>query len=107
MSKHTWDFGGAAPAEYRCGRCGAVLSQADAPTRIAELERDIETYDGMALNDSFKIDRLEAENAALVDALYHSGYDPEDCIDCGGPPHNEQCRFWKLRHLFPTWFEEE
>ena len=65
MSKHTWDFGGAAPAEYRCGRCGAVLSQADAPTRIAELERDIETYDGMALNDSFKIDRLEAENAAL------------------------------------------
>ena len=47
----------------------------------------------------------DEENELLQDALYHSGYDWEDCIDCGGPPHDEQCRFWKLRHLFPLWFE--
>ena len=39
------------------------------------------------------------EHAKLLDALEHCGYDPTDCIDCGGPPHNEHCRFWKLRHL--------
>ena len=43
--------------------------------------------------------QLEAENEALREALDHCGYDPTDCIDCGGPPHNEHCRFWKLRHL--------
>ena len=45
------------------------------------------------------IAQLEAENEGLMDALDHCGYDPTDCIDCGGPPHNEHCRFWKLRHL--------
>ena len=44
---------------------------------------------------------LVAENEMLLDALVHSGYDPDDCIDCGGPPHNEYCRFWKVRHLLP------
>ena len=52
-----------------------------------------------------RIAELSAENEKLQDAIYHSGYDWEDCIDCGGPPHNEYCRFWKLRHLFPLWFE--
>ena len=54
-----------------------------------------------------RIDNLEEENELLQDALYHSGYDWTDCIDCGGPPHNEYCRFWKLRHLFPLWFEAD
>ena len=48
----------------------------------------------------------EVENEMLVDALEHCGYDPEDCIDCGGPPHNEYCRFWKLRHIL-SFFETE
>ena len=69
MSEYTWDFGDATPVEYRCGRCGDVLSQAEALAKIAELERDIETYDGMALNDSFRIERLEAENASLTEKV--------------------------------------
>ena len=40
----------------------------------------------------------------LVDALEHCGYDERDCIDCGGPPHNESCRFWKLRRIVPGLF---
>ena len=44
---------------------------------------------------------LKRENEMLFDALVHSGYDPNDCIDCGGPPHNEHCRFWKLRNILP------
>ena len=54
-----------------------------------------------------RIAELSAENEKLQDAIYHSGYDWDDCIDCGGPPHNEYCRFWKLRHLFPLWFERQ
>lgn len=50
-----------------------------------------------------RIKELEEENEALIDALNHCGYDPDDCIDCGGPPHNEHCRFWKLRHLLSYW----
>ena len=49
---------------------------------------------------------LKAENEALIDALNHCGYDPNDCIDCGGPPHNEWCRFWKVRHLLSYWESE-
>lgn len=51
--------------------------------------------------DELPYANLEAENEMLLDALAHCGYDPEDCIDCGGPPHNEYCRFWKLRHILP------
>ena len=49
----------------------------------------------------------EAENEALLDALEHCGYDPEDCIDCCGPPCNDTCRFWKLRHVLSYWEEIE
>ena len=47
--------------------------------------------------------KLEDTVAELTDALEHCGYDPDDCIDCGGPPHNEWCRFWKLRHILSYW----
>lgn len=47
--------------------------------------------------------RLMTENEKLVDALEHCGYDPEDCIECGGPPCNETCRFWKLRDVLSYW----
>ena len=50
-----------------------------------------------------KVRKLEADNETLLDALEHCGYDPEDCIDCGGPPHDEHCRFWKLKHLLSYW----
>ena len=60
---------------------------------------------GVAVGHNYKKRKLEEENDLLQDALYHSGYDWDDCIDCGGPPHDEHCRFWKLRHLFPLWFE--
>ena len=53
---------------------------------------------------------LEAKLSKMEDALEHCGYDPTDCIDCGGPPHNEWCRFWKLRDVVPILFaaaEEE
>ena len=50
-----------------------------------------------------EIRKLEADNETLLDALEHCGYDPEDCIDCGGPPHDEHCRFWKLKHLLSYW----
>ncbi len=56
----------------------------------------------------FALARTKLEG--LEDALVHSGYDPTDCIDCGGPPHNEWCRFWKLRDVVPILFalaEEE
>ena len=67
-------------------------------TRLeAENERLNKAFDWSAV----KVAELKAENEALLDALVHSGYDPEDCIDCGGPPHNEHCRFWKVRHLLP------
>jgi len=56
----------------------------------------IEIYGDVLKEKDTRIVKLEAEVADLMDALYHSGYDPEDCIDCGGPPHNEWCRFWKL-----------
>jgi hypothetical protein len=49
------------------------------------------------------IRELYAQNELLIDALEHCGYDPEDCIDCGGPPHNDTCRFWKLRHVLSYW----
>lgn len=49
---------------------------------------------------------LEDTVAESVDALEHCGYDPDDCIDCGGPPHNEWCRFWKLRHILSYWKED-
>ena len=48
----------------------------------------------------------EEEREALIDALEHCGYDKRDCIDCGGPPHNEWCRFWKLRDVVPLLFSE-
>ncbi|KKL83780.1 hypothetical protein LCGC14_1971260, partial [marine sediment metagenome] len=32
---------------------------------------------------------LEARLSKMEDALEHCGYDPTDCIDCGGQPHNE------------------
>lgn len=53
---------------------------------------------------------LHKRMEGLEDALEHCGYDPTDCIDCGGPPHNEWCRFWKLRDILPVLFaaaEEE
>lgn len=53
-----------------------------------------------------ELEQLQADNEMLLDALEHCGYDPEDCIDCGGPPHNEWCRFWKLRHVLSC-FEVE
>ena len=58
------------------------------------------------MSDSDQEERIEE----LKDALEHCGYDPTDCIDCGGPPHNEWCRFWKLRDFVPALFalaEEE
>ena len=81
--------------------------------KVAQLEEEnAELKDMLAiykvLRDAHKSHRrsLKRENEQLQDALYHSGYDWTDCIDCGGPPHNEHCRFWKLRHLFPLWFED-
>ena len=53
-----------------------------------------------------QMEQLKTERDALVDTLEHCGYDPEDCIDCGGPPHNKWCRFWKLRHILSYWEEE-
>ena len=49
-------------------------------------------------------DSLEQRVERYRDALEHCGYDPTDCIDCGGPPHNEWCRFWKLRNVVPILF---
>jgi len=51
-----------------------------------------------------KVAQLEDKLEAMEDALEHCGYDPADCIDCGGPPHNEWCRFWKLRDIVPILF---
>ena len=51
--------------------------------------------------------RLLEANERLVDALEHCGYDPEDCIDCGGPPHDDTCRFWKLRNILSYWEEAD
>ena len=53
-----------------------------------------------------RIKELVAEHDMLTDALEHCGYDPLDCIDCGGPPHNDTCRFWKLRDIVPDLFVE-
>ena len=50
------------------------------------------------------LNALEQRVEGLEDALEHCGYDPTDCIDCGGPPHNEWCRFWKLRDVVPLLF---
>ena len=54
-----------------------------------------------------RVMELQDDRDALLDALYHCGYDPDDCIDCGGPPHNEWCRFWKLRHILSYWEETD
>ena len=51
-----------------------------------------------------EVEILEARLSDVEDALEHCGYDPTDCIDCGGPPHNKWCRFWKLRDVVPLLF---
>ena len=53
----------------------------------------------------YQIMMLLNDADAMLDSLEHCGYDPDDCIDCGGPPHNEWCRFWKLRHILIYWPE--
>jgi len=62
---------------------------------------------GVAVGYNWRKRKLEEENEALIDALEHCGYDPDDCIDCGGPPHNEWCRLWKIRHLLSYWEAED
>ena len=51
-----------------------------------------------------EVAQLEDKLEVMEDALVHCGYDVTDCIDCGGPPHNEWCRFWKLRDIVPLLF---
>jgi len=52
-------------------------------------------------------ERKNALIELLIDALEHCGYNPDDCIDCGGPPHEETCRFWKLRNILSYWQDED
>ena len=67
---------------------------------------------GWPVNEDDQLDDWVSLRAAvgtvelLVDALEHCGYDETDCIDCGGPPHNEWCRFWKLRDVVPLLFPQ-
>ena len=76
-------------------------------TEVAQLEADLKHYmDSPVRVDKMimeQIAQLEADNEALIDALNHCGYDPDDCIDCGDSPHNKWCRFWKIRHLLSYW----
>ena len=72
--------------ELPCSRCGQDLH---IPARY----------------NAGNIAALEKRVEELEDALEHCGYDPTDCIDCGGPPHNEWCRFWKLRDFVPALFD--
>jgi hypothetical protein len=44
--------------------------------KCEKLEANIDDCDGMALNDSFKIDRLEKENDALIEH-FHAHIDVE------------------------------
>lgn len=65
---------------------------------LSRIEREKAFHgDSLVLAKAYR--KLESENEALIDVIEHCGYDPEDCIDCGGPPHNEHCRFWKIRYL--------
>ncbi len=86
------------PFTFPTWRTGDPMNEYQkAITRIIELEDNQDLTMERRLKAK---DRLIAE---LTDALEHCGYDPEDCIDCGGPPHNEWCRFWKLRHVLSYW----
>ena len=61
---------------------------------------------GVAVGYNWHKRKFEDTYWDLIDALNHCGYGPDDCIDCGGPPHNEWCRFWKIRHLLDYWEDE-
>jgi hypothetical protein len=54
-----------------------------------------------------RINDLQCKLELALDTIEHSGYDPDDCIDCGGPPHNEHCRFYRLRDLLSFWDEDD
>ena len=67
------------------------------------LDAEVTDYLKICKNYANDLRKLLEQNERLVDALEHCGYDSEDCIDCGGPPHNDTCRFWKLRHVLSYW----
>jgi hypothetical protein len=75
------------------------------------IQRFAGSTDGLAFHEPVvivyarELNALEQQVEGLEDALEHCGYDPTDCIDCGGPPHNKWCRFWKLRDFVPALFD--
>ena len=70
---------------------------------MRQLEEELAESKAYADKPVDGIPYLPKDIEVLIDALNHCGYDPDDCIDCGGPPHNEWCRFWKVRHLLSYW----
>ncbi len=85
---------------YASGRTVALERRNEIADEVAALEAELEAWTEKGALFVEQGDRL----SDVEDALEHCGYDPTDCIDCGGPPHNKWCRFWKLRDVVPLLF---